>query len=178
MNIGMTIVPTEAKRFGHHEDMNDKALRKHLTSLLEKSEAHANFEKAAAGLQPELQGIRPPQAVHSPWEMLEHLRISQWDIVEFSHNPKHKSPSWPEGYWPKSPVPAHDRAWQDSVAAFLKDRKTMVDLVNNPQTDLFAAIAHGQGQTVLREALVLADHNAYHIGELVLLRRLLGAWKG
>jgi hypothetical protein len=108
--------------------------------------------------------------------VLEHLRIAQSDILEFSRNPKHESPKWPEGYWPASKGPEDEKAWDKSVRAFKKDLKEMCELVQDEKTDLFAKIPHGDGQTILREALLTADHNAYHVGELVLVRRLLGAW--
>jgi hypothetical protein len=123
----------------------------------------------------ELQGKVPKGAEHSPWQVLEHLRIAQWDILEFSRNAKYESPKWPEGYWPKK-APADEKAWDKSVRAFKKNRKELCALVEDEKTDLFAKIPHGDGQTILREALLAADHNAYHIGELVLVRRLLGAW--
>jgi hypothetical protein len=156
---------------------NDKALREHLVNLLAGDSAHLNFEAAVKNMPADLRGKRPKGAEHSPWEILEHLRIAQWDILEFSRNPKHKSPDFPAGYWPASQAPPNDQAWKKSVDAFRSDLKAMTDLVNRPSTDLFAKIEHGDGQTILREALVLADHNAYHLGQLVLLRRMLGAWK-
>ena len=125
----------------------------------------------------ELRGKRPKGAEHSPWQLLEHLRIAQWDILEFSRDAKHKSPEWPEEYWPKSPAPPDDKAWDKSVRAFRKALKALSELVSDEKTDLFAKIPHGDGQTILREALLTADHNAYHIGQLVLARKLLGAWK-
>jgi len=115
---------------------------------------------------------------HTPWRLLEHLRIAQWDILEFSRNPKHVSPSFPDGYWPRSDAPPDAAAWDRSVAAFRADLKAMQDLVADPATDLFALLPHGEGQTILREALLVADHNAYHLGQLVMLRRALGAWDG
>jgi hypothetical protein len=154
----------------------DKALREQLVKLLTDSEAHANFETAVKDMPADLQGKRPKGAAHSPWETLEHLRIAQWDILEFARNAKHKSPEFPSGYWPKSPEPPDAKAWEKSAAAFRADRKALCDLIANESTDLFAKIPHGDGQTVLRQALLTVDHNAYHIGELVLLRRILGAW--
>ena len=156
---------------------DDAALREQVVELLTGGHAHATFEQAVKGLPLELQGKRPKGAEHSPWEILEHLRIAQSDILEFSRNPKHESPKWPEGYWPESKAPADDKAWDKSVRAFRKDLKEMCDLVQDEKTDLFAKIQHGDGQTILREALLTADHNAYHVGELVLVRRMLGAWK-
>jgi hypothetical protein len=154
----------------------DQALREHLLYLLRGGGAHLNFDAAVADLPPELRGARPPGIPHTPWRLLEHLRIAQWDILEFSRNPKHLSPDFPAGYWPEGDAPPDDAAWDRSVAAFRADLKAMQDLVADPKTDLFARIPHGEGQTVLREALLLADHNAYHLGQLVVVRRALGAW--
>jgi hypothetical protein len=156
--------------------VDDKALREHLLYLLGGGGAHLDFEKAVAGLPAGLRGARPAGVPHSPWRLLEHLRIAQWDILEFSRNPEHVSPAWPEGYWPRGDAPPDDAAWDRSVAAFRADLKAMQGLVADPSTDLFAPIPHGDGQTVLREALLVADHNAYHLGQLVLVRRALGAW--
>lgn len=155
---------------------HDAALRKQLVELLSGGNAHADFDAAIRNLPAALRGKRPKGAEHSPWEILEHLRIAQWDILEFSRNAKHKSPDWPSGYWPKTAAPPDDKAWDKSVRTFRRDLKAMRDLVAKKSTDLFAPIPHGDGQTILREALLLADHNAYHLGELVLVRRLLGAW--
>lgn len=154
----------------------DAALRRHLIEVLQGGHAHATFDAAVKNLPAALRGKRPKGAEHSPWEILEHLRIAQWDILEFSRDPKHESPDWPTGYWPSTPAPADEKAWDKSVRAFRRDLKAMCDLVTRGSTDLFAKIPHGSGQTILREALLAADHNAYHIGEMVLVRRLLGAW--
>jgi len=125
---------------------------------------------------PKLCGVTPDHLEHSAWMLLEHMRIAQWDILEFSRNPKHKSPKWPEGYWPKTQSPPTSAAWNKSIQKFRKDAKVMEDLVANRKTDLFAPVPWGEGQTILREALLLADHNAYHLGQMLDLRRLLGAW--
>jgi hypothetical protein len=154
------------------------ALREHVLSLLRGGGAHLDFEKAIAGLPADLRGVKPPGQPHTPWRLLEHLRLAQWDILEFSRNPAHVSPHFPEGYWPEGDAPPDDDAWERSAAAFRADLKAMQDLVADPRTELFAPIPHGEGQTPLREALLVADHNAYHLGQLVLLRRLLGAWPG
>ena len=154
----------------------DKALREHLEYLLRGGGAHLDFEAAVADLPAELRGARPAGVPHSPWRLLEHLRIAQWDILEFSRNPRHVSPAFPEGYWPRGDAPPDADAWDRSVAAFRADLRAMQDLVADPATDLLAPLPHGQGQTVLREALLVADHNAYHLGQLVVVRRLLGAW--
>jgi hypothetical protein len=154
----------------------DRSLREHLVNLLNDGQAHATFDAAVKDLPPELRGKRPKGAEHSPWEVLEHLRIAQSDILEFSCDAAHKSPEWPSGYWPSTPAPPDEEAWDRSIRAFRRDLKAMCDLVSSSSTDLHAPIAHGDGQTVLREALLVADHDAYHLGELVLLRRMLGAW--
>lgn len=151
-------------------------LRDHLLKLLDAASAHVNFEHALRDFPEPLRGFKPGGAPYTPWQLLEHMRIAQSDILEFSRDPKHVSPAWPEGYWPKTEVPPGAAAWELSVRAFRADLAAMKKLVADPQTDLFARIPHGTGQTVLREALLVADHNAYHIGQFVLLRRLLGAW--
>ena len=156
---------------------DDKSLREHLVRLLKGGDAHTDFDAAVKGLPAELRGKRPKGAPHSPWELLEHLRIGQWDILEFSRNAKHQSPKWPEGYWPNTPGPPSATAWTKSVKAFRDDLAAMCALVSDSSVNLTARIPHGDGQTVLREALLVADHNAYHLGQLVLVRRLLGAWK-
>jgi uncharacterized damage-inducible protein DinB len=153
------------------------SLRQHLLYLLQGGGAHLNFDKAIANLPPDLRGSKPAGQPHTPWRLLEHLRITQWDILEFTRNPRHVSPPWPEGYWPAGDAPPDSAAWDRSVSAFRSDLQAMQDLVANPATDLFTPLPHGQGQTALREALLVADHNAYHLGQLVVVRRLLGAWE-
>lgn len=152
------------------------ALRKHLIELLNARGAHASFDSAVAGFPVKRAGEKPSGAPHTAWQLLEHLRIAQWDILEFSRNPKHISPPYPQGYWPKKKSPPSAAVWNANVKSFLKDLKAIAQLVEDPATDLNMAIPHGDGQTVLREALLVADHNAYHLGQLVLLRRLMGAW--
>ena len=156
---------------------NDKALRKHLVRLLQGGEAHADFDATVKGLPVSGRGKRPDGAPHSPWELLEHLRIAQWDILEFSRNPHHQSPKFPDGYWPRTSAPPDKTAWNKSVRAFRENLKAMCELVADESVDLFAKIPQGDGQTILREALVAADHNAYHLGQLILVRRQLGDWK-
>lgn len=156
---------------------NDKALREHLVKLLKGGEAHLMFDDAVKGFPVELRGVTPSGAEHSAWQLLEHLRLAQWDIVDFSVNPDYKEREWPKEYWPETAAPPGDAAWDESVRAYRKDLEAMCALVSDEKTDLFAKIPHGTGQTILREALVLADHNSYHLGQIVLLRRLLGAWK-
>jgi DinB superfamily len=156
---------------------NDAALRQHVVNLLREGHAHATFDAATRSLPAALRDKRPKGAEHSPWEILEHMRIAQWDILEFSRDAKHRSPDWPSGYWPASAAPPDERAWDKSVRAFRRDLNAICALIEDKSTDLFAKIPHGDGQTVLREALLVADHNAYHLGEMVLVRRLLGAWR-
>jgi uncharacterized damage-inducible protein DinB len=156
----------------------DAIVREHLQKLLRGRQAHVDFEAAIARLPAELRGAKPAGLAFTLWRLLEHLHISQWDILEFSRNPKHGSPKWPAGYWPESDAPLNDAAWEKSVRAFRADLKAMQDLVANPKTNLYTRIAHGTGQTILREAMLVADHNSYHLGQLVMLRRLLGAWPG
>jgi hypothetical protein len=154
----------------------DQALREHLLYLLGGGGAHLDFDAAVANLPAQLRGAGVTDVPHTPWRLLEHMRIAQWDILEFSRNPKHISPPFPEGYWPEDDGPPDAAAWDRSLAAFRADLQAMQNLVANPSTDLFAPIPHGDGQTILREALLVADHNAYHLGQLVMLRRVLGAW--
>jgi hypothetical protein len=153
-----------------------RQLREHLLYLLRGGGAHLDFEQAIAGLPAEARGLRPVGLPFTPWGLLEHMRIAQGDILEFSRDARHASPEWPSGYWPEGEAPPSDAAWEKSVAAFRADLKAMEKLVANPRIDLLAKIPHGDGQTILREALLVADHNAYHLGQLVLVRRLLGAW--
>lgn len=155
---------------------HDAALRDHLIYLLSGGGAHLGFDAAVKGLPASLRGTAPKGLPYSPWQLVEHLRLAQWDIVEFSRNREHVSPEWPRGYWPASASPPSESAWRKSLASFRADLQAMRDLVMNPATDPYARIAWGDGQTILREALLLADHNAYHLGELVVVRRLLGAW--
>ena len=156
--------------------MNDPSLRQHVAALLDGRSAHLDFDQAVGGLPPELRGAQIVGASHTAWRLVEHMRIAQWDILEFSRSAEHVSPEFPDGYWPSGDAPPSDAAWDESVAAFRADLQAMRELVLDPATDLFAPIAHGDGQTVLREALLVADHNAYHLGQLVMLRRTLGAW--
>lgn len=153
----------------------DRALRDHLVALLDGGHAHATFDAAIKGLPASLRARTPKGLPYSPWQILEHMRIAQSDILEFSRDADYRSPKWPEGYWPEQAKPS-ESAWRRSVAQFRTDLKAMQALVADPATDLYARIPWGDGQTILREALLVADHNAYHLGELVVLRRALGAW--
>ncbi|MEE8148517.1 MAG: DinB family protein [Longimicrobiales bacterium] len=156
--------------------MSESELRRHLIDLLKSHNAHVGFEGAIRALSPDLRGARPEGHPHSPWQLLEHLRIAQWDIVEFSRHAEHVSPAWPEGYWPTGEAPPDEKAWEESVSAFRAELEAMCGLIASPSTELYAKIPWGDGQTILREALLLADHNAYHVGQLVALRRVLGDW--
>jgi DinB superfamily len=162
---------------GAMKNEHDRALRQQLVDLLKGGGAHAKFEDVVADFPAKLRGQKPSGMPHSPWMLLEHLRIGQRDILEFSRNPRYIAPDWPDDYWPKSPAPPGPLAWSKSIAEFRKDLKSLLTLVANPKTDLFARIPWGDGQTILREALLVADHNAYHLAQLVDARRLLAVWK-
>ncbi len=156
---------------------NDEALRKHLLELLDGAQAHAPFDKVVSGIPAKLRGEIPKGLPHSAWLLLQHMRLAQWDILEFSRNPKYKEMKWPDDYWPKNPAPPNESAWDKSVKSFHDDLAAMKKLVNDPNTDLLAKIPWGDGQTILREAMLVADHNSHHLGQLIDARRLLGAWK-
>jgi hypothetical protein len=158
------------------EDRKDKALREHVLYLLDGGGAHVNFDEVIADIPASVRGRKPAGLPHSLWMLLEHLRMAQRDILEFSRNPKHVSPKWPEGYWPKTEAPPSSAAWNASIKKFLQDLNAMRGLVKDSKSDLFASIPWGDGQTLLREALLVADHNAYHLGQMLDARRLLGAW--
>jgi hypothetical protein len=165
-----------AKKKNSHASGNDKALREQLVALLKGGEAHVHFMDAIEGFPETKRGTFADGLRHTGWQLLEHARIAQWDILEFSRNAKHVSPGFPEGYWPRTPVPADSAAWDKSAEQFQHDLQEMMKLVNHPKTDLYTKIPHGSGQTILRQALLVADHNAYHLGQLIDLRRALGAW--
>jgi len=152
---------------------NDSVLRQHILYLLRGGGAHLSFDKAVASFPPQARGKRIKSVPYTAWQVLEHMRIAQWDILEFSRNPLHASPEWPEGYWPKTAAPPSGAAWAKSVKSFRADLAAMQQLVEDPSIDLFARIPHGEGQTILREALLVADHNAYHLGQLFLIKRMV-----
>jgi hypothetical protein len=154
-----------------------RTLRAELDRLLSGRGAHVDFDTAIAGFPRELRGAKPQGVAHSPWQVLEHMRIAQWDMLEFSRDPNHVSPVWPNGYWPTEAEPENDAAWDRTVAAFECDLNAMRAQIADPNSDLFLPFPQGQGQTLLREVMQIADHNAYHLGEFLQLRRLLGAWK-
>jgi hypothetical protein len=165
---------TTSRKRGNGND--NQVLREQLVSLLKGGGAHVQFMDALDGFPAGKRGSYAQGLPHTGWQLLEHARIAQWDILEFSRNPKHVSPEFPEGYWPKTPGPRTEEEWTDSMSAFRRDLREMIRLVQNPRTNLCAKIPHADGQTLLREALVLADHNSYHLGQLVDLRRALGSW--
>ena len=157
---------------------HDKLLRQQLAKLIDWNEAHADLSAAVHDFPSKLRGQAPDGLPHSAWQLLEHIRIALWDILEFSRDAKHKSPKWPEGYWPEPVAPPSDKAWDESVKAILNTQEELRKLVKDPSRDLFKPFPHGDGQTLLREVLLAADHNAYHLGQLVLVRKALGAWPG
>lgn len=156
---------------------NTKELVKSLKELLTGGHAHATFDDAIKGLPAKLRGVAPEGMPYSIWQLVDHIRITQWDILEFSRDPKHTSPSWPEGYWPENPEPPDETAWKLAIDQIKKDTKAFIQLLEAPDADLFAPFPHGDGQHLLREALLIGDHTSYHTGEIIVIRRLLGAWK-
>lgn len=156
---------------------HDRELRQHLLELLTGGQAHATFDDIIKSLPPNVRGAKPANFPHSPWMLLEHLRIAQSDILDFSTNPKYKHRKWPDSYWPNSPAPPNAAAWNKSLRDFRADLKAIKTLIADRHTDLYARIPWGTGQTILREALLAADHNAYHLAQLLDVRRLLGAWE-
>lgn len=156
--------------------MSDKELRDHLLRLLDWQDAHVSFEAAVNGISPELRGVQPDGLPYSAWQLLEHLRIGQWDILDFCRNPSYEEMKWPDDYWPPSAEPPNPEAWDESIIRFKTDLESLKQLTTNTK-NLFAKIPHGSGQTYLRELLLVADHNAYHVGQLVTVRRLLGIWQ-
>ena len=153
--------------------MKDEKLRQHLVTMLTEPNAHLTFDQAIGDFPSRHYGTRIDGHTHTAWQLLEHLRIAQWDILEFSWDPKHISPKFPDGYWPETAAPPSDEAWGESVTQFKGDLKQMCDLISGESIDLFAKIPHGDGQTPLREALVLAKHNSYHLGQLAMLKKAL-----
>lgn len=149
------------------------SLRKHLNSLLSMQGAHITFDAAVENFPAAARGVKPPGAPHSAWELLEHMRLAQADILDFSRNPGYRDKRFPDDYWPPSVEPASEEAWNTAVRLFREDLAAIQKLMSDPSHDLFAAIPHGNGQTLLREALVVADHNAYHLGQLIFLRKML-----
>lgn len=160
------------------ETKNDKALKFHLTDLLTQANAHVTFDQSVENLQTELTGIRPEKLPYSIWQLIEHIRITQWDILEFSKDARHQSPKWPDEYWPKEVSPAGEKALASSIKSITENREEFIGLIKAADANLFEPFAHGSGQNLLREALLIADHTAYHTGQIIVVRRLLGNWDG
>jgi len=156
--------------------IDEKALRAQLVKLLDFEEAHVGFDRAVKGIPPRMRGKVPSNGEHSLWELLEHLRIAQADILEFCRTAKYKEKKWPDDYWPASPAPRSASAWTKAIADYRRDRKAFQRLAANTRIDLLATIPHGTGQTYLREIVLAADHAAYHIGQIVTVRKQLGIW--
>jgi hypothetical protein len=154
------------------------ALREQLAQLLDWRSAHATFDQAVDGLPPSLRGTAPAGLPYSPWQLVEHIRLTQLDILEFCRDAVYEEPTWPDDYWPAGAAPPSDEAWNTSLAGYRADRAALQALARDPAVDLHAPISHGDGQTILRELVLVADHTAYHVGELIVVRRLLGAWGG
>ena len=157
--------------------MSNEDLRNHLVDLLKSKDAHVDFETTIANFPIDEINTRIPNIPYTPYQVVEHMRLAQWDILEFSRNPNYIPLKFPEGYWPGKEFTANENDWNKSLEAFRKDLQQLIDLVKDESTDLFTPIPHGSGQTILREILLTADHNAYHLGQLVLMRRSLGVWK-
>jgi hypothetical protein len=155
---------------------DDKVLREQLLALLRGGNAHLGFDDAIANFPPEHINSKPPNVSYTPWHLLEHIRIAQRDILEFVRNPKHVSPQWPEGYWPVPDEQADEARWQQTIDEFKADLQAVEELVKDPQTDFFGPIPHAPDYTVFREVLLVADHNAYHIGEFAILRQVMETW--
>lgn len=151
-------------------------IRNEIIFLLNGGNAHVSLDEALKDLSLPVAGVKHKNVPYTIWQLVEHIRITQWDIVEFSKGPAHKSPQWPDEYWPNVLKPDNQSQWDNSLAQIRSDRKAFIDLTTDPSTDLYTTFPHGTGQNLLREALLIADHNSYHIGQIILIRRLLGEW--
>lgn len=156
---------------------DDKITRSHLLSLLKGGNAHATFEDVIKDFPLSYINADVPNVPYSPWRLLEHIRITQWDILDFIRNSNYKYMKWPDAYWPKNNKKATEKDWKSTIVMFKHDSKELQKIVSTPKTDLYKKIPHGTGQTILREILLVADHSSYHLGELVVIRRTLGIWK-
>ncbi|HEY0176657.1 MAG TPA: DinB family protein [Pedobacter sp.] len=156
---------------------NRKVVVEELISLISKGNAHASFEDAVAGVSMDLLTVVPDRLPYNIWQLAEHIRIAQWDIVEFCLDPNHKSPKWPDEYWPSADSKADKKKWEATLAGISKDRERFFDLLRDERRDLYETFSYGDGQCIFREALLLADHTAYHTGEIIVIRRLLNDWK-
>jgi len=157
--------------------MDQTSVRAHLGRILAWEDAHVGYDKAVHGIPVALRGKRPAKLPYSAWQLIEHLRITQKDILDFCRDSNYQERKWPDDYWPASAAPPSAKSWADSIRRFREDREALQQLAADPDIELTARIPHGSGQTYLRELLLVADHTAYHVGQLVLVRRLLGSWK-
>ncbi len=155
---------------------SDQVVREQLLALLDGGNAHMTFEQAVADYPAEHFNMKPDNVTYTPWHILEHIRIAQWDILEFIRDPGHVSPQWPTGYWPHAGETAAQDQWDRTIISFLSDIGSLRDIVTDPETDLYAPIPHAPDYTIFREILVVSDHNAYHIGEFAILRQVMGTW--
>ena len=156
-------------------DINDKTLKAELTKLLLGGSAHISLNDALKNLKPDLRGVKPDNMPYTIWQLVEHIRIAQWDMLLFCKDEEHKSPKWPDEYWVKDRAPADESAWDGAVSQIDSELDEFIELLEH--SNLYQKIPHGDGQTILREALQMADHNAYHIGEILAIRRILGDWE-
>ncbi|GCF08421.1 DinB family protein [Dictyobacter arantiisoli] len=156
---------------------HDQVVREELKALVRGGNAHMSFDDAIAQFPLEYANTRPPHVPYTPWHLLEHLRIAQWDILEFIRNPQHVSPPWPDGYWPARAAQADQVAWNKTVEGFRADLQALIELTSDQTLDLYTPLPHGDGQTIVRELQLVADHNAYHIGEFAILRQIMGTWR-
>jgi uncharacterized damage-inducible protein DinB len=157
--------------------MNDNLMRKNLVELLKGGHAHVNFKDAVNSLEPKNRNVRPEGNLHSVWELLEHIRIGQEDILRYTLDPNWKSPKWPDEYWPKDEGKISDEMWHNSIKKFDADLNELIDLTKNSKIDVTSEIPHGEGRTYLREIMMAANHNSYHVGQIVSVRKLLDDWK-
>lgn len=155
---------------------SDKIIKDQLTQLLTKAHAHATLDEALENISTEDAGKKPNDLPYSIWKLVEHIRITQWDILEFSRNPNHQSPNWPDDYWPKEDAPADENAWKNALQQIKNDSNEFIALLNEPESDLYTPFPHGNGQNLLREAMLIADHTSYHTGQIIAIRRLLNDW--
>jgi hypothetical protein len=155
---------------------SNKLVREQLRELLEGGNAHMTFDEAVANFPREHMNSKAPNVPYTPWHLLEHIRLAQWDILEFIRNPHYVSSPWPEGFWPAEDAQADEVAWEKTIASLQADLQSLLEMVADPAVDLYAPIPHGDGQSILREILVVSDHNAYHIGEFAMLRQVMGTW--
>ena len=155
---------------------SDKILREHLFSLLRGGNAYMPFSEAVADFPQKHMNTIFPNGTYSSWDLLEHIRITQWDILDFMKNPNYKEITWPDDYWPPKEKKATKKEWEQTIKQFQNDLEELQKIAKNPKTDLYAKIPHGTGQTILREILLVADHNAYHIGEFTIMRQAMKTW--